>query len=157
MFSIIAAVGKNRELGKNNQLIFHLKEDMDFFRDTTTGHTVVMGYNTWKSLPGKLKNRRNLVVSFNEVPEADETITDLDTFIKEHQGSKEEIFIIGGGMIYKTFLPYAKHLYLTEIDATDPAADTFFPDFDKSKYSREVIKKGKDHDLSYTFAKYTMN
>ena len=157
MFSIIAAVGKNRELGKNNQLIFHLKEDMDFFRDTTTGHTVVMGFNTWKSLPGKLKNRRNLVVSFNEVPEADETITELDTFIKERQGSKEEIFIIGGGMIYKTFLPYAKHLYLTEIDATDPAADTFFPDFDKSKYSREVIKKGKDHDLSYTFAKYTMN
>ena len=157
MFSIIAAVGKNRELGKNNQLIFRIKEDMDFFRDTTTGRTVVMGYNTWKSLPGKLKDRRNLVVSYDEVPEADETITDLDAFIAEYQDSPEEIFIIGGGMIYKTFLPYARHLYLTEIDATDPSADTFFPDFDKSNYSREVIKKGKDHDLSYVFAKYTLN
>ena len=156
MFSIIAAVGKNRELGKDNQLIFRIKEDMDFFRDTTTGHTVVMGYNTWKSLPGKLKDRRNLVVSYTEVPEADETITDLDIFINEHQDSKEEIFIIGGGMIYKTFLPYARHLYLTEIDATDHSSDTFFPDFDKSKYSREVIKKGKDHDLSYTFVKYRL-
>lgn len=153
MFSIIAAVGKNRELGKNGQLVFNIKEDMWFFRNTTANHTVVMGYNTWKSLPGKLKNRQNLVVSHDLVPEADKTITDLDSFIKKHQNTNEEIFIIGGGMIYKTFLPYAKILYLTEIDASADA-DTFFPDFDKSKYKKEILKKGSENDLNYVFAKY---
>lgn len=153
MFSIIAAVGKKRELGKNGQLVFNVKEDMRFFRNTTANHTVVMGYNTWKSLPGKLKNRQNLVVSHNLIPEADKTITDLDSFIKKHQNTNEEIFIIGGGMIYKTFLPYAKNLYLTEIDASADA-DTFFPDFDKSKYKKEILKKGSENDLNYVFAKY---
>ena len=71
MFSIIAAVGKNNELGKNNGLIFHIKEDMKFFRETTTNHKVVMGLNTWKSLPGKLKNRENIVISEKDVPGPD--------------------------------------------------------------------------------------
>ena len=156
MFSIIAAVGKNRELGKKGQLVFNIKEDMQFFRKTTTGHTVVMGYNTWKSLPGKLKNRNNYVVSHSPVPEADKTITDLDSFIKKHQNTSEEIFIIGGGMIYATFLPYARNLYLTEINASADA-DIFFPEFDKSKYKKEILKKGSENDLNYVFAKYIKN
>lgn len=155
MFSIIAAVGKNRELGKNGQLVFSIKEDMQFFRKTTTGHTVIMGYNTWKSLPGKLKNRENYVVSHDLVPEADKTITDLDTFTKKHEHTNEEIFVIGGGMIYKAFLPYARHLYLTEINASTDA-DTFFPEFDKKKYTKEILKKGSENDLTYAFAKYTL-
>ena len=156
MFSIIACIGKNRELGKGNQLIFHIKEDMKFFRATTTGHPVVMGLNTWHSLPGKLKNRENLVVSYTEVPEADRTITDLDEFIKCHKDLDEEFFIIGGGMIYTAFLPYAKHLYLTEVDSSADDATVFFPKFDKSKYSRKVIKKGQDNDLVYSINKYTI-
>lgn len=155
MFSIIAAVGKNRELGKKGQLLFNIKEDMQFFKKTTTGHTVVMGYNTWKSLPKKLKDRQNIVVSYKLVPEADKTITDLDAFIKRYQNTDEEIFIIGGGMIYKAFLPYAKQLYLTEIDASADA-DVYFPDFDKSKYNKEILQKGSENDLNYVFAKYTL-
>ena len=154
MFSIIAAVGKNKELGKNGGLVFNIKEDMKFFKDTTTGHKVVMGYKTWKSLPKKLLNRENFVVSYKKITDADHTITDLADFINKNKNTNEEIFIIGGGMIYSEFIDYAKNLYLTEIDATVPDADTFFPEFDKSNYNKTIIKKGSENDLTYTFAKY---
>jgi dihydrofolate reductase len=154
MFSLIAAIGKNRELGKNGKLIFHAKEDMSFFRDTTLNHKVLMGRKTWESLPGKLKNRENIVVSRHEVPGADQSISNLAEYINQHKDTDEEIFVIGGGMLYFELLPFASKLYLTEFDATDPAADTFFPEFDKSKYSCKVIKKGKDHDLTYSINKY---
>ncbi len=157
MFSLIAAIGKNRELGKNGKLIFHAKEDMRFFRDTTLNHKVLMGRKTWESLPGKLKNRENIVVSRHEVPGADQSISNLTEYINQHKDTDEEIFVIGGGMLYFELLPYASKLYLTEFDASDPAADTFFPEFDKSKYSCKVIKKGKDHDLAYSINKYIKN
>ena len=156
MFSIIACIGKNREIGKGKKLVFNIKDDMKFFRETTLEHTVVMGYNTWLSLPGKLKKRQNFVVSHEDVLEADQTITDVDGFIAEHQNTDEEIFIIGGGMIYTKFLPYAKYLYLTEVDATVPDATIFFPKFDKRKYTKTLIRKGEDHDLVYSINKYTI-
>ena len=99
MFSLIAAIGKNNALGKDNDLIFHIKEDMKFFRATTKNHKIVMGSKTWLSLPGKLKDRENFVVSHNDVPEADLTIKDLEKFIRNNQETPEEIFIIGGATI----------------------------------------------------------
>ena len=183
MFSLISAIGKNREIGENNNLIFHVKDDMKFFRETTKGHKVVMGRATWESLPGKLKNRKNIVITrsdpkslekpaqtpttaqitpdthlgamTNPIIAPDEIVSDLDSFIEANQDSEEEIFIIGGGTIYSAFLPYAKHLYLTEIDASAEDADTFFPQFDKSKYHRTIIKKGSDHGINYSIVKYT--
>lgn len=157
MFSIIAAIGKNRELGAQDNLVFHIKEDMKYFRDTTMGHKIVMGNSTWKSLPGKLPGRENIVISHHTVPNADITITDLPSFITTHKDTPEEIFIIGGGTIYKEFLPYAATLYLTEINSTAPQADVFFPAFDKSKYTKTIIKKGTQDDLTYIFTKYTLN
>ena len=154
MFSIIAAVGKNNALGKNNDLIFHIKEDMDFFRKTTTGHKVVMGSRTWYSLPAKLKNRENIVVSEEIIPKADKTVSDLKDYIAKNIDTPEEIFIIGGGSIYAQFLPYAKHLYITEVDDS-PEADVFFPEFDKHNYRRKTIKHGNQSELKYTFVKYT--
>ena len=154
MFSIIAAIGKNNELGSQGNLVFHIKEDMKYFRDTTKGHKIVMGRKTWESLPGKLPNRENIVISRHPVDGADATITDLDDFIARNENADEEIFIIGGGMVYKTFLDHAKTLYLTEIDTTAPTADTFFPDFDKSKYEKTIIKKGSENDLAYAVVKY---
>ena len=162
MFSIISAIGKNRELGKKGELSFHIKDDMKFFRETTLNHKVLMGRKTWESLPEKLKNRENFVVSRNEDsvntkpgPEtADKIITNLPKFISENKDTEEEIFVIGGGMLYLELLPYAKNIYLTEIDATDPDADTFFPNFDKTKYEKSVIKKGKENDLAYSIIKY---
>lgn len=155
MFSIIAAVGKNRELGKKGQLVFHIKEDMNFFRETTTGHQVVMGHNTWDSLPSKLKNRENLVISHHDISGPDQIIKDIDDFIKKYQNTTEEIFIIGGGKIYSSFLPHTKNLYLTEIDASVKDADTFFPAFNKSNYQKTLIKKGSENGLNYSIVKYT--
>lgn len=157
MISIIAAIGKNRELGLNNNLVFNIKEDMQFFKDTTTGHPVVMGQATFDSIGRPLPNRKNYVASFSpeNLPESVEVVPDLIAFLKEHQNDPEELFVIGGATIYKLALPYAKTLYLTEIDAS-AKADVFFPEFDKQKYSREVIKKGKDNDLTYSFVKYQL-
>ena len=155
MFSIIACIGKNRELGHDNKLVFHIKEDMQFFRETTSGHPVVMGRKTWDSLPAKLKNRENIVISRHDFEGPDRIVHNLEEFVNHHKDIDEEMFIIGGGSIYEAFLPYAKHLYLTEVDTDAPGADVFFPEFDKSQYSRKVIKKGKDHDLTFTIVQYT--
>lgn len=155
MFSLIAAIGKNREIGKNGSLIFHIKEDLEFFRNTTLNHKVVMGRKTWESLPRKLKNRENIVISHRDFSGPDLIIHDIKDFIKENQSTPEEIFIIGGGQIYSEFLPMAKNLYLTEVEATDPAATTFFPGFNQQDYSREVLKKNTSDNLSYSIVKYT--
>lgn len=154
MFSLIAAIGKNRELGRGGELIFHLKDDMKFFRETTDGHKIVMGRKTWESLPGKLKNRTNIVISRHDVEGADEHISDLPQFIDKNKDTDEEIFIIGGGMVYFEFLKHAKNLYLTEVDASADDADTFFPAFDKTDYSSKIIKKGKEDDLDYSIVQY---
>ncbi len=157
MISIIAAIGKNRELGLKNGLVFNIKEDMKFFKETTTGHPVVMGQTTFESIGRPLPHRKNYVASRSpqNLPESVEVVPDLIAFLEEHQNDAEELFVIGGGTIYRLALPYAKTLYLTEIDAATEA-DVFFPEFEKSKYSREVIKKGKDDDLTYSFVKYTL-
>ena len=128
MFSIIAAIGKNKEIGKGNQLIFHIKEDMSFFREKTIGQKVVMGRNTWDSLPKKLENRENIVVSYSDFDGPDYIIHDINNFIEKNKDTDEEIFVIGGATIYREFLPYVKKMYLTEIDAFCPDATVFFPD-----------------------------
>ncbi len=155
MFSIIAAIGKNNELGHQGKLVFHLKDDMKFFRETTKGHPVVMGRKTWDSLPGKLKNRTNIVISRHDFNGPDQVIHNLDDFIKNHKDTTEEIFIIGGASIYEKLLPYASNIYLTEIEAS-ATADVFFPSFDKSKYTATLIKKGTENGLNYSIIKYNI-
>ena len=155
MFSLIAAIGKNRELGKKGDLIFHIKEDMKFFKETTSGHKIVMGRKTWESLPGKLPNRTNIVISSQDIEGPDEVIHDLDGFIDKNKDTDEEIFVIGGGKIYAEFLPVASKLYLTEVDEEDSTADTFFPEFDKLNFVQTIIKEGKENDLAFTISEYT--
>lgn len=154
MFSLIAAVGRNRELGKQGRLLFRLPEDMEFFKQTTMGHKVLMGRKTWESLPGKLPERENIVVSHHEVQGADKTVTDLAQFIEENKRAPEEIFVIGGGVIYQELLPYADKLYLTEVEADVPEADTWFPEFNLQEFNREVLKVGQKDELEYQFVKY---
>lgn len=153
MFSIISAIAKNNAIGKDNDLVFHIKEDMKFFRETTRNHTVIMGKKTWESLPGKLKDRKNLVISHTEVEDADGTITDLDKYIEENKETDEEIFVIGGGSIYKYMLPHSKYLYLTEVDA-EPEADIYFPEFDRKQYKKETLKTGTEGDLKFVINRY---
>lgn len=137
--SMIAAVGKNLELGKNNNLIWHFKEDMKFFKDTTMGHIVVMGRKTFESLPKVLPGRKNIVISSNAEYQAQgaTVVTSVEKALQI--ADNEEVFVIGGGKIYAEFLPYADKLYLTEIDAECADADTYFPHFNKSDYIKEII------------------
>lgn len=155
-FSMIAAVGKNRELGKNGGLIFKLPTDLKFFKETTIGHPVLVGERTFRSLPGVLPGRKHYVLTRKdfETPENVEIIHDLDKFVSENADSDEEIFVIGGGMVYKQMLEHANKLYLTEVEAEDSEADTFFPEFDKSKYNRVELGKGEDNGIKFTFVRY---
>ena len=139
--SMIAAVGKNLELGKNNDLIWHFKEDMKFFKETTMGHPVIMGRKTFESLPKALPGRKNIVISANPEYKADgaEVVTSVEEAIKLAEAENSDAFVIGGGRIYTEFLPYADNLYLTEINAECPDADTYFPDFNKSDYIKEIV------------------
>jgi dihydrofolate reductase len=134
MLSLIAAVAQNRAIGKDQQLLWHLPEDMRYFRETTRGKTVIMGRKTWESLPAAfrpLPGRRNIVVTRNpdyvaagatlvrSLPEA------LSAASMANHGN--EIFVIGGAELYRQALPLAQRLYLTEI--TDSCAgDVFFPE-----------------------------
>lgn len=137
--SIIAAVGKNFELGKANDLIWHFKDDMKFFKQTTIGNTVIMGRKTFESLPKPLADRQNIVITNNKNYTADgaEVVFSLDEALEACKN--ENVFIIGGGKIYGEFLPRASKLYLTEINDTCEDADTYFPQFDKALYNREII------------------
>ncbi|WP_288528825.1 dihydrofolate reductase [uncultured Eubacterium sp.] len=139
--SMIAAVGKNLELGKNNDLIWHFKEDMKFFKETTMGHPVIMGRKTFESLPKALPGRKNIVISANPEYKADgaEVVTSVEEAIKLAEAENSDAFVIGGGRIYTEFLPYADNLYLTEINAECPDADTYFPYFNKSDYIKEIV------------------
>ena len=139
--SMIAAVGKNLELGKNNDLIWHFKEDMKFFKETTMGHPVIMGRKTFESLPKALPGRKNIVISANPEYKADgaEVVSSVEEAIKLAEAENTDAFIIGGGKIYSEFLPFADNLYLTEINAECLDADTYFPEFNKSDYIKEIV------------------
>ena len=154
---IIAAVGKNNELGKKGDLCFHIKEDMKFFRETTTGYKVLMGKRTWESMNSRpLKNRENYVATFdaNEKFDGAIAVNEPEKFFEKFQKDEETLFAIGGASIYKMAVPYADEIILTEIDAEDKDADVFFPEFDKTKFERTVIGKGKENDLAYSFVSY---
>lgn len=153
MISMISSVGKNNELGKNNNLIWHFKDDMKFFKDTTMNHTVVMGLNTYKSLPGDLPGRHIIVVSFDPVNGVD-TVNGIEPIIEKYKDSEEEIFICGGASIYKQFLPYASKLYLTEIDAICNDADTFFPEFKKDEWTKTFLEEHNAKDINFNMYLY---
>jgi len=158
MISLIAAIGKNNELGKKNALLWSLPADMKHFRETTSGHTVIMGQKTFESIGRPLPNRRNIVLTQDKnlkiagveivySPEEVENLLDKDT----------ENFVIGGGMIYKLFIDKADRLYITHVDASFPDADTFFPEIIPvvwNEISHQEHKKDSENPFNYTFSVY---
>lgn len=156
MISIIAAVAKNRAIGFKNKLIYWLPNDLKRFKALTTGHTIIMGRNTFLSLPkGALPNRRNIVLSRSakEFPGC-EVFPSLEEALN-HCAKDEEVFIIGGASVYKQALAVADRLCLTEIDDTPAEADTFFPPYDDWKEeSREAHDTDERHDFAYAFVDY---
>ncbi len=156
MISIIAAVAKNRAIGFKNKLIYWLPNDLKRFKALTTGHTIVMGRNTYLSLPkGALPNRRNVVLSttVSEIPGCDVYPT-LEAALKSCKDD-EDIYIIGGARVYEQALSLADHLCLTEVDDTPKEADAFFPDYSGWKIAeKELHEKDEKHAFNYAFVDY---
>ena len=161
----IACIGKNNELGANNDLIWKFKEDLQTFRKITTGHRMVMGLNTFKSLPGLLPGRKHLVIAdqeFEHPPEV-EVFSSIDDFLAYAEDfinqTGEDIFVIGGGMIYKQLLPYSNKLILTEVNDTSPTSTIFFPKFDKTEFTLNSSEDYIDEKtgISYSRKTYTRN
>ena len=151
--SIIAAIGKNNELGKDNDLLWHIKEDLQNFKKLTMNKKIVMGANTYKSLPKKLDGREYIILSSSLEDTNALIFRDFHNLLEYINTLDEEVMIIGGASIYKLFLPYARKLYLTEIDKSADA-DVYFPKFDKDKYKKKVLKEGNDNNIKYSFVLY---
>jgi len=129
--SIIAAVGQNCELGKKNELIWRISADLKRVKALTMGHPIIMGWNTYQSIGRPLPGRTNIVLSFEpvDIPGC-MVVTSLDEALeKAREVEDEEIFIFGGASVYAATIDIADRLYLTRIEATDPEADAFFPDY----------------------------
>lgn len=156
IISIIVAIAENRAIGKNGGLLVHLPNDLKHFKEITTGKCVVMGHNTWVSLPGQkaLPNRRNIIISdrLETAPEGFEFATSIQKAL-ELVKNEPEIFIMGGGMIYEQFLPMADRLYLTRIEKSFEA-DTYFPIINFNDWQLTDLKVIDDDpkiDCSYRF------
>ncbi len=154
--SIVVAMAKNRAIGKNGQLLWHISNDLKHFKKVTTGKCVIMGHNTYVSLPGQkaLPNRRNVIISdrLDAAPEGFELATSIQKALQLVE-NENEIFIMGGGMIYEQFLEMATTLYLTRVEK-DFEADTYFPivNFDEWELTElEVIDDDPQVDYSYRF------
>ena len=142
--SIIAAIGKNNELGLNNNLIWHLKGDMKFFKETTIGHTIIMGRKTFESLPQLLEERKHIVLSRNNINIPNiEVFHTIEEFLSNYINTDEEIFNIGGASVYQSLLEYTDKIYLTEIEKT-AKADAYFPTFNKKDFESEILNKKTD-------------
>lgn len=147
--AIIAAIGKNRELGKSGKLLWHLPDDMRRFKDLTMGHPVIMGRKTWESLPEKfrpLPGRTNVVVTRQDGYKAKGAIVagsfEAARAVAACVSGADEIFIIGGGELYTAALPVTDRLYLTLIE-DDKEGDTFFPPYEK-EFTKIISEEARE-------------
>ncbi len=154
--SLIAALGHERAIGKNNQLLWNLPGDMKRFKELTAGHPVIMGRKTWESLPEKfrpLPGRTNFVVTKSGWYEAEGAQTAFSfpealSYAKDAPGG-DEVFVIGGGELYRAALPFASRLYLTLVDDTTPG-DVTFPDY--SDFTTELAREAhEENGIRYEF------
>lgn len=157
MISIIVAIAQNGTIGDKNSLLWHIKEDMRFFRTTTSGHPVIMGRKTFESLGSKpLPKRKNIVITRSDVEfEGTFVAHSLEEAIALAEGD-EEIFIMGGAQIYKQALDVADRMYITRVER-DYEGDTAFPEIDYSKWTlvkEERFERGEDYESPFAFLVY---
>lgn len=153
---LVAAIGENGEMGANNDLLWHLPGDLPRFKKMTTGYPIIMGRKTFDSIGKALPGRLNLVLSANIDWQRNDVVT-VDSINKAIDKAKEnktkKVFVIGGGQIYKLFLPYATKLELTEVyDA--PVADTYFPNFSGQDFKEVSRIKIRDSQPHFDYASY---
>lgn len=154
--SIIVAADENNAIGINGNLLVHLPNDLKYFKSVTQGHPVIMGRKTFESLPkGALPNRRNIVITRNKELHFEncEMVSSIEEAIElcKHES---EIFIIGGGTIYKEAINFADKIYLTRICNKFEEADTFFPEINRNvwtKTEKEDHTTDDKHKYAYSF------
>ena len=162
ILSIISGIANNNEIGRKNELLWDLPADMKHFRETTTGHSVIMGQKTYESIGRPLPNRRNIVLTLDKNFHADGieivySLEELDELLKNTTEKDEELFIIGGGQIYKLFIDKADKLYITHVNAEFPDADTLFPIIYPNKWqkvSENKHEKDEKNIYDYSFVIY---
>ncbi len=149
--SLIVAMARNRVIGSNNQMPWHLPADFAYFKKTTVGHPIIMGRKTFESIGKVLPGRRNIVVSRNRALHVNgaDVIHSLDEAIRSCEGN-EEIFVIGGASIYAEALPRADRLYVTEVDVA-PNGETMFPVIDKCSWV-ETARQRVEPDAKNAYA-----
>ena len=157
--SIIVAVAKNNAIGKDNKLLWHLSEDLKRFKKLTTGHYIIMGKNTYYSLPRRpLPNRTHIVITDVQEEQIDDCIMaySIDEAI-EKMNPDEENFIIGGASIYRQFLAHANRLYITWVHE-DFDADTFFPELNEDEWTvmskEDFMEPDESNPYPYSYMIY---
>ena len=159
MISIIVAIAENNAIGKRGDLLCHMPADLKHFKEITSGHTVLMGERTYLSLPKRpLPKRRNIVLTdvAGRTFEGAETAYSIPELL-EMVKNEDEAFVIGGGMVYRQFMPLADKLYITHIHHAWEDADTFFPVIDAAVWqsaSEERHAADADNPYDYTFTEY---
>ena len=152
----IAAIGRHRELGKNNDMIWHMPKDLKFFKEQTKGHAMVMGRKTFESLPGLLPGRHHIVISRSQSDFGKdvEVFASIEDFMMAYKDTDNLVFVIGGGQIYSQMLPFCDELILTHVDAECEDAVVFFPEFNEDEYDQEVLLEQEDHGLNLRHVRY---
>ena len=159
MLSIIVAKAKNNIIGKNNQLIWHLPDDMKRFKNITENHVIIMGRKTFESIGRVLPNRKHIVMTHNSGLRIDDENVEIvkDVMdLKEYVNSDEECFVIGGATIYNLLMPYVEKLYVTELDK-DFEGDAFFPKIKEEDWKEiERVEGPEDgkNNFKYEYVTY---
>jgi dihydrofolate reductase len=158
MISIIVAVSEDWGIGKNNELLWHISEDLKRFKKLTLGHTVIMGKKTWESLPVRpLPGRKNIVLTDDPLECIDCSVTaySIDDALSKCE-NEDEVFVMGGGSIYRQFLPLADRLYITHVHKKAPA-DAYFPGIDPDTWKvadKEEYSASEKGNIPYTYIIY---
>lgn len=159
MLSIIVAKAKNNIIGKDNQMLWKIPEDLKKFKERTTGHTIIMGRKTFESIGGILPDRKHIILSRNPDFNIDSNYVKVVHSlleIQEYIESEEENFVIGGAIIYNLLMPYSKKMYVTQIDKNFEG-DALFPRIKEDEWKEETREKGKEednNDFNYEFITY---
>jgi dihydrofolate reductase len=158
--SIIVAIAKNNVIGKDNQLPWHLPEDLKHFKRKTEGHHLIMGRKTYESMGKPLPNRTSIVITRNKnytVPPGHFVVHDLEAALEIAKNRNlQQVFVLGGAEIFRLALPLVDEMIITEIQAT-PEGNTFFPLWDESKWemsSRSDFLKDEKNPYDYSFVTY---
>ena len=155
--SIVVAVTTDGAIGNKGDLLYHISEDLKNFKRLTMGHPIIMGRKTFESLPGgALPGRRNIVISRNRdfSPEGVDVYSSLTSALATIDLDTEAM-VIGGGQLYRLAMPLVSKLYLTEIEAVDPDADTFFPAIDPTEWSAEAVGEWQQDPRSNVRYRFT--